>query len=238
MAVYTLMHKPVPYGYEPGTIPIQVGFGKRFLEVTDETGENIHEWNELYAELTGIYWIWKNDTDDLKGQMQYRRRLPLVKGLGDGFRVRTCKPLNLGRSLWSQYSLYHSESDLLLAERIIAEFQPAYLDDWNRYIKQDSLIYYSEGFLMRREDYDAYCHWLFGFLEIFRHLRHWETPEDSKKTVAEDMIAGRRNSVRGWRYQSQVFGFLAERLFTLYVRHHFEGRIQTDGYRLMENTGI
>lgn len=40
----------------------------------DNTGENISKENEEYSELTGYYWIWKNDYDsDVIGIEHYRR---------------------------------------------------------------------------------------------------------------------------------------------------------------------
>ena len=42
-------------------------------DLRDNTGDNISEENEEYSELTGYYWIWKNDTADVVGIEHYRR---------------------------------------------------------------------------------------------------------------------------------------------------------------------
>jgi len=52
--------------------------GKSFsnlqLEITDDaTGDNISDRNEIYSELTGWYWIWKNRKHDFIGTAHYRR---------------------------------------------------------------------------------------------------------------------------------------------------------------------
>lgn len=236
--IYTIAHKPVPYPLEPGTTHIQVGDAETFLPCRDDTGDSIAEWNPLYAENTAIYWIWKNDHDEYKGQMQYRRRLPLTQGIGEGFKVRTVAPLNV-RNVWKQYSGFHSEKDLATVENIIRQMLPEYSDSFDRYIKNGTRLYYSNGYLMRSEDYDRWCHFLFGILEMFRHCRGWESVEDVRKSVETDIRLRHRNGVRGLRYQMQVFGFLSERLWTLWVQHNFkESEIQTDPYRLMEDTGI
>jgi len=39
----------------------------------DATGENISAKNEIYSELTGWYWIWKNQKHDFIGTAHYRR---------------------------------------------------------------------------------------------------------------------------------------------------------------------
>jgi len=39
----------------------------------DNTGDHISEKNPYYSELTGIYWAWKNTTQDITGSCHYRR---------------------------------------------------------------------------------------------------------------------------------------------------------------------
>ena len=41
----------------------------------DDTGENIYLKNNYFSELTGIYWVWKNTTNNIIGSCHYRRFL-------------------------------------------------------------------------------------------------------------------------------------------------------------------
>lgn len=62
-------------------IPIEVGSANRnnFLySVRDDTGINISNENKYYGELTGLYWVWKNQAiqnDELIGFGHYNKTL-------------------------------------------------------------------------------------------------------------------------------------------------------------------
>lgn len=56
--------------------PIHVGKSNSNVELPikgDNTGENISSKNSNYAELTALYWAWKNVDADFYGLMHYRR---------------------------------------------------------------------------------------------------------------------------------------------------------------------
>lgn len=72
------------FHYKPGSvvtddplyIPIFSGKNgsKNTSQITgDDTGENISSRNLYYSELTGIYWVWKNQHADTIGSCHYRR---------------------------------------------------------------------------------------------------------------------------------------------------------------------
>lgn len=61
-------------------LPIQVGKACSDVDLDmqgDDTGDNISSKNFGYAELTAIYWLWKNSKADIKGLFHYRRFLDL-----------------------------------------------------------------------------------------------------------------------------------------------------------------
>lgn len=61
-------------------LPLQVGKACSDIDLDmqgDDTGDNISNKNFGYAELTAIYWLWKNSNADIKGLCHYRRYLDL-----------------------------------------------------------------------------------------------------------------------------------------------------------------
>ena len=81
MAIYVMTHKPVELSLPEHYQKLFVGAkkltteGKEALKgyVFDDCGENISQKNSSYCELTGMYWIWKNQQDDIVGLTHYRR---------------------------------------------------------------------------------------------------------------------------------------------------------------------
>lgn len=64
-------------------IPIMVGKGYTEIvdgAITDNTGDNIAKKNDLYNELTALYWIWKNSDADIVGLCHYRRYFTTAYG--------------------------------------------------------------------------------------------------------------------------------------------------------------
>jgi hypothetical protein len=62
--------------------PIQVGKKNSLTELNmlnDATGNSISDKNNIYSELTGWYWIWKNTKHDFVGTSHYRRYFTVEK---------------------------------------------------------------------------------------------------------------------------------------------------------------
>ena len=74
--IYIMAHKKFAPPEEKGNIPLQVGAAlhEDLGYLRDDVGENISDRNQNYSELTGLYWIWKNEKEaDITGLVHYRR---------------------------------------------------------------------------------------------------------------------------------------------------------------------
>ncbi len=97
LRIYVVYYKPAPLVKSETFVPIQAG---RAIENTpsrqgvfsaedlawlhantigDDTGENISELNRYFAEVTALYWIYKNTTSPFVGMFQYRRFLSIAQ---------------------------------------------------------------------------------------------------------------------------------------------------------------
>jgi hypothetical protein len=98
------------FGAPPSDIFVPIQAGKaislnQFEVLGDNTGDNISELNPIYAEMTAMYWVWKNAIkSDYVGFFHYRRYLdfsgkPPVKN--SDFSFANFDPLTMRRYGWS-----------------------------------------------------------------------------------------------------------------------------------------
>jgi hypothetical protein len=233
--------------------PLQVGAanGTEVCELKDNTGDNISDKNYFFIENTGIYWIWKNVTDaKYKGQMQYRRPLEGVDGsmdfneVFDKYDVITCKPFHHPSNKFPTkenpmfipadtveqgYAFSNCIDDLQIMEMFVKMVMPEYSESWDKYIKNGENLYYSNGFIMRSEDYDRYCEFLFKCLDGYLSMTGIDSPKRLFDRVVYNMEVGKypkhinpqeRNDA-AIRWQMSIGGFLSERLWTLWLLHNF-----------------
>lgn len=235
--IFIIGHKPLDYGYWDNALytPIQVGYGDKFCDLRDNTGVNISNWNKVYAETTGLFWIDRNVIiNGYIGFCQYRRRLLFPEDYDFNKAFEDCdviaaEPLRIPMSVADQFMTCHNPHDFLLLEEVVKDLYPDYSDDWERYIVNGRTLYYSNGFVMRSEDFHDYCGWLFKIFYEYRNRRGWTNEEQVREYMLKEMEEGRAKKTRGVDYQMQLFAFFSERLWTLYVQRNFE-RIRHDKY--------
>ena len=257
-----LFHKKVDYPIWDDEIwtPLEVGaalrepvydFGLR--DNLDPTRDkNISDCNPLFAETTGIYFNWKHlSGKKYAGQVQYRRRFDIrsYSQLEDMFKehnVLAANPLMLPVSVSEHYGMCHNISDMELVKEIVMNLYPEYEHSFNRYIENGNILFYSNGFIMKEPLYREYCGWLFDILFKFKEAMGFGTMEDVKRYTELQISQGFRPNWNNHgttdgavEYQSQMCGFLSERLFTLWLLHNFNGKRENEvvlaPYLKMEN---
>lgn len=222
--IYIITHKTVNIKYPEwkGYQLLHVGGSVEdpICQLMDNSGDNISEKNKSFCELTGLYWIWKNHKEDsVVGLVHYRRyfvypvwykiagRIPIryrmisrrkAKKLLREFDIIVPNPFRYQVSVWENYKKEHQVSDLYIIRSIIQERYGDYLDDFDR-VFQGNEMYGCNMFISTYEFVDKYCTWLFGIL--------FEAERRIDISLYSD-------------YQKRVFGFLAERLFNVYIRHN------------------
>lgn len=267
--IYTLCYEKKSFRFLDDAVitPLQVGAcnGTDVCNLKDNTGENISDMNYFYVEGTGTYWIWKNVQAKYKGQMQYRRPLSGVcdtmnfDKIFDKYDVITCEPFYHpdhkeptkeepmfipADTVEGGYAFSNCVDDISILEMVVKMYYPEYSEDYDKYIKKGANLYYSNGFIMRGEDFDRYSEFLFGCLEKYLSFANIHNKEELIEHVKYNLEVGKYIRYRGRGYsdydlnwQIKIGGFLSERIWTLWLQHNFsDDRIFKLPYIKMEST--
>ena len=220
VSILVITHKMYEFPHSAIYHPLFVG-GKcgqnsvRFL--MDNTGKHISEKNPSFCELTGLYWAWKNQffcNSKYIGLVHYRR---YFRGNGEKLKGKIIlsekEILDLLKeydcivpkkrnyfieSIYSHYQHAHHVKDLNCTREIISELHPEYITSFDA-IMQGRKIHIYNMFVMSSENTSEYCQWLFPIL--------FELEKRIDITQYDN-------------YQKRVFGFIAERLFNVWLVHH------------------
>ena len=232
-------HKPCELPLNPDGIflPIQVGAAisninlgiQRDDQVNGIPCDNISSKNKSYCELTALYWAWKNIKKiypDLKyiGLNHYRRYFSFNKKnfFDDSIRMSEkevvnynlnknklekilskydavmAKPRMYPYPLEIDYSVCHVSDDIRTLKQIIHELSPEYDCDFYKVITSNNKLSHYNMNIIKWNDFDAYCTWLFKIL----------------------FEAEKRINIANYSdVQSRIFGYMAERLFNVWVEH-------------------
>ncbi|WP_150540281.1 DUF4422 domain-containing protein [Actinobacillus vicugnae] len=213
-------HKQYEFPTESYYVPIHVGkiFNKQPLAIQgDDSGDNISLKNGSFCELTALYWAWKNNAfpdSDYIGLVHYRRYFSgkqlSLKGKGiaseselltylQQYDVIVAKKRNYYiETIYEHYKNAHYVKDLDLAKQIIQQDFPEYITAFEQVISGKTLHLFNM-FVLNRKLFSEYCEWLFSILfklEKYIDITNYDN------------------------YQKRVFGFIAERLFNVWVIHH------------------
>lgn len=253
--IFTLCYEKKDFQFlnDEAITPLQVGAtnGTNVCELKDNVGDNISSGNYFYIENTGTYWIWKNVKDaKYKGQMQYRRPLSGVTGemnfddVFSKYDVITCEPFHhpshktptkeepmiiSADTVEQGYAFSNCLDDLLILEMAIKMYYPDYAEDYDKYIKNGPNLYYSNGFIMKAEDFDRYSEFLFNCLNGYLQLADIKSQKDLIDHVRYNIETGKyqrfpdpsKVTPQAIQWQCSIGGFLSERLWTLWLQHNF-----------------
>lgn len=205
--IYVATHKKFTAPKSKLYIPIHVGSeGKEDLGyLKDNIGDNISIKNSNFCELTGLYWIWKNDKSDVVGLTHYRRyfyknlsllnEAYIIKVLQNKEIIIPKKHYMVKNSIKSQYINIHNEKDYILCREIVEKKYPDYLSAFDIVFSRKWMYAYNM-FIMRKKLFNKYAKWLFDILF-----------ELEKKVDISSYD----------KYNSRIYGFLSERLFNVWI---------------------
>ncbi len=206
--IFAMTHKAFTPPPDPVYVPLQVGRASHEpLGYTgDDTGDHISDLNAYFSELTGVYWLWKNNHDtDIIGICHYRRYLISEDGrlytnadierLLAQYDIIVTKKLELRMSYYDGFASTHDEKDLVETERVVAEKYPEYAALFHDMVHKKE-TYFANMMICTKQLYDEYCTWLFDILFEVR----------------------RRIDTSGYdNYRKRVYGFLSEFLLTVWI---------------------
>lgn len=205
--IFAMTHRKFEAPGNPMYIPVHVGHKnakEEFGYLPDDTGDNISQLNCYYAELSGVYWVWKNfHSADYVGICHYRRYITDEDGyvfsevdyekLFKSFDIVTTKQLELPNSYYYGFGAHHNIAVLDKTGEIIRELYPDYYDTFTELVHKNK-TYFANMLVAPKALYDEYCEWLFSIL--------FKLQVEIDLTFEDD-------------YHKRVFGFVSE--FLLYV---------------------
>ena len=190
----------------------------------DDTGDSISDRNPFYSELTGQYWIWKNDKEnDIVGLCHYRRFLWTYKNPWWLCRRKFATIADCERFLridsvssWLEHhdvilprpEAFHRESlkeqfvsglgaeGYAMMEASVRRVAPAYAQTFADVLDRQ-WGYFTNLLICRKELFDRYSAWLFSILQ----------------DIEDHMDKTDRRNLR-------ILGHCSERLLNVYVAHH------------------
>lgn len=237
LKILVCCHKPSPVPHSGVLLPIHVGAEissvklgiQKDNEVKGLPCDNISAKNPNYCELTALYWAWKNIrtihpdiqyiglnhyrryfafnetrstgnaiSKDVQSIESYKLDIPKLKKWLTQGKIIIPPKAYLKSSVASSYEHAHFSEDLRVVHNVVKKIYPDYLDDFNILFLCKNFFYDCNMFIMPIAEFENYCEWLFNILFA----------------VEKEVDIRNYNN-----YQKRIFGFLSERLFTLWILH-------------------
>lgn len=204
------LHKK--YSLPEYIIPIQVGATRtdtRIANIVDNAGDNISKKNEIYSELTGLYWIWKNrlindyyKDDCYCGLVHYRRILDmssddLLRLKDNDIDVILPYPMLYEPDIEEHHRRYISDVEWAAVLSALNELYPEYAQE-SQSILEQKYFYNYNIVIAKKKVLETYCNWLFPLLFKI------------EKIINSKAI----------RQQNRYMGYIGETLETIYFMYN------------------
>lgn len=166
----------------------------------DDTQENISIINPWLGDLTGLYWIWKNTTDEFVGTNQYRRFYDdneLTNLQLDTNTLYISAPVGFDRSAYDQMVMHHTEAGFNMLRIASNSNRVSIKPDMIDSIKKINYLSPCNMFFAHRTIFDKLCDILFTIM--------FELYEGSKYALPWIQKSG----------QTRLLAFLAERMLNM-----------------------
>lgn len=217
--IFVATHKKYAMPKNKIYIPLHVGkYGKHDLGYQgDDIGENISYKNNNYCELTGLFWMWKNVSCDYIGLCHYRRyfinkniltkmicrnKMNLLLNKNEITKIMNSYDIILPQkmdfgddTIRIHYEKHHNIDDMNRIEAIIKSKYSQYVEPFQK-VMSDKKMYTFNMFIMKKEDFNRYCNWLFDIL--------FQLEKEIDITKYDS-------------YQQRIYGFISERLFNVWI---------------------
>jgi len=166
--------------YEQWIYPIQVGSalsGRKKGDLFDDSGDTISQYNGLFAEMTGAYWIWKNESlSEYKGLCHYRRHFIILEE-----EILALKNNHIDVILPTPRYIPGGIKEMFLAETPVKKkvFENMFCAVSELYVNEreelenylNSCFYYPNNMVIAKKNiYDSYCSWIFPVLFCMREM--------------------------------------------------------------------
>lgn len=224
---------------------IQVGKTSSGMELNmlnDAAGENISDKNNIYSELTGWYWIWKNKKHDFVGTSHYRRYFTTEKpsvtrkigklllifagqrkkrhGLFQVISQKRWRNRILGKE---QLKMLMQDFDALLPVKKI--FPYSVYEQYKRRHKEEDIILTRKIIAEKQPAYLAAFDKTFASNELYpfnMFILPWKLFDDYMNWLFPILFEIEKRSDIDFndRYQKRVCAFMAERLQTVWFNHN------------------
>jgi hypothetical protein len=224
---------------------IQVGKKSSRLDlemINDADGENISDKNNIYSELTGWYWIWKNAKHDFVGTSHYRRYFTIdqpsiVRKIAKLILILTGQRMKRHGLLqvrsnhrWKNRILSKEQVKALMQEYdallpVKKKFPYSVYEQYKRRHKEEDIKLTRKIIEEKHPDFLVEFDNTFNSKEIYpfnMFVLPWKLFDEYMNWLFSILFELEKRSKIDFNdhYQKRVCAFMAERLQTVWLNHH------------------